>query len=72
MDVFFYSLTRGTQYANALNPVLNETQFHGNIGSICFETDVENPEALDRALRKYGLSFTLQNREVDVLVLREP
>lgn len=54
-------------------PVLDETGMKGLIGGI-HEKDVNpaNPADIDRALSKHGLRFTLQDRTVDVLVLREP
>jgi thiol-disulfide isomerase/thioredoxin len=53
-------------------PIIDETNFKGKVGSIKFETDNNNPVALNEALRKYKMSFTLGEREIEVLVISEP
>lgn len=52
-------------------PVVDETDFTGQLGAINFECDVSDWRKLGKELNKYGLEFTLQEREVDVLVITD-
>lgn len=71
LDEFLSWLQRATNYYYCPYPLINETGFKGLVGDIMLETDVQNPTALDKALQKYKMHFTLQQREVNVLVLAE-
>ncbi len=60
-----------TDYHVSSYPLLDETGIKGKIGIIKFDADVLDHRALNRALNPFGLTFTLQPREVDVLVIYE-
>lgn len=62
---------RGPYFSSAY-PILDETGYSGLIGGISMDVDANDHEALNQAFKKYGLKFTIEEREVDVLVLREP
>jgi thiol-disulfide isomerase/thioredoxin len=51
-------------------PIIDETGIKGNI-DMDFFADASNPESLNGALKKYKMSFTVQEREIDILVLRK-
>ena len=51
---------------------MDGTGFNGKLGGIDIETDVDDRLALDKALKAYGISLEIQNREVEMLVLKEP
>lgn len=50
-------------------PIVDETNFEGKLGEIAFEADVCNFNVLNKALNKYGLELSIQDRLVDVLVI---
>ncbi|MES2458871.1 MAG: TlpA disulfide reductase family protein [Bacteroidota bacterium] len=51
-------------------PVVDETKFYGKLGRIRLtKTDVINHTKLGEALSKHGMTITLQEREVDMLVI---
>ena len=53
-------------------PLINESGFENKFGLIKSNTDASDHKQLDKALQKYGIRFTLEERELDVLVITEP
>lgn len=70
-DYIVYFLMEGTKYYYSKYPIINETGLKGRVGNIEFSADIGDPKALDRAFRRYGVSFTIQQRNLNVLVLSE-
>lgn len=63
-----------TQYYYSPYPIVDETGLKGNLGHIeasFRDKGFTDHEAFDKALQKYKMSFTLQEREVDVMVITE-
>jgi hypothetical protein len=58
----------------ALNqlPIVDETGFKGALGGIDIVGDIFDHEALDRALQRYKMRFTIQYRDLDMLVIQDP
>ncbi len=52
-------------------PVVDETNFEGYLGKVSFETDFSNYRLMGKELEKHGLKFSLEDREVDVLVIND-
>jgi thiol-disulfide isomerase/thioredoxin len=52
-------------------PIIDETGFKGKLGDIDIETNVGDYIALDKALQRYGLRLKLEEREIEMLVIRE-
>ncbi|MBT1701043.1 TlpA family protein disulfide reductase [Fulvivirgaceae bacterium PWU4] len=52
-------------------PIIDETNFKGEVGGMEFSTNVYNSQALDLALQKYKMRLTLEHRIIDVLVISE-
>ncbi len=52
-------------------PVVDETNYGGELGNISFETDLGNYRLVGRELEKHGLKFSIEEREVDVLVVTD-
>jgi thiol-disulfide isomerase/thioredoxin len=69
---FLENLLAVTDYHYSPYPLIDETGFKDKIGRIQFEANIIDHHDLDSALNKYGIHFTLQEREVDVLVIFEP
>ncbi|MCX2680975.1 TlpA disulfide reductase family protein [Galbibacter sp. EGI 63066] len=61
-------------YFRSPYPIVDETGLKGSLGGIEMEKDFDpgDHRALDKALQKYKMRFTLEEKEVDVLVIREP
>ncbi|HWJ24961.1 MAG TPA: TlpA disulfide reductase family protein [Flavisolibacter sp.] len=59
-------------YYNSPYPIVNETHFSGELGNILIETDIMNYKALDRALSRYGMHLKLEERTIEVVVLKDP
>ena len=58
-------------YDSSPYPIIDETGIRGLLCGIDEENvNLENPVSLDKALEKYGLRFTLQERVLDVLVVK--
>lgn len=67
--LFEYLCALNTTFQNFPYPIVNETGFDGKLGKIAIETNIGNYQALNKALEPYGLKLSLQDREVDVLVI---
>lgn len=67
-DHLVYFLSYG-DYNKAPYPIINEIDLDGSLGGVRVKKD---HRAFDRELRKVGLSITLEERYVDVLVVDEP
>ncbi|WP_160143776.1 TlpA family protein disulfide reductase [Chryseolinea soli] len=67
----FLDAMLATEYHHSPYPLIDETGYKGKVGNIIAEANVVNHQDLNRALNKYGLQFTLQPREVDILVIYE-
>lgn len=67
-DHLVYFLTYG-EYAQSVFPVINETGFNGPLAGFKIEQDHERFNA---ELQKCGLSITVQERELTMLVVKEP
>lgn len=53
-------------------PIIDETNFKGLLGTINFDaTNMEDINLVSQMLSTHGLEFSLQEREVDVLVIRD-
>lgn len=50
-------------------PIVDETDFNGKLGQIKFESNVIDYHVLNNKLLKYGLELSVQEREVDMLVI---
>ncbi|MGS2741846.1 TlpA family protein disulfide reductase [Sinomicrobium sp. M5D2P17] len=50
---------------------VDETGYNGLLGDIEIEANLQDIEALNNALKKYTLKFSLEDREVDILAIRE-
>lgn len=48
-------------------PIIDESNFYGKLGGIDIETNMANYIELSKALEKYGLRLTVEDREVNVL-----
>lgn len=53
-------------------PVLDETGFAERLGRIEFRGNVLNFEELNKGLKRYGMALTIEDREIDILVIKEP
>ncbi|RNL87741.1 TlpA family protein disulfide reductase [Sinomicrobium pectinilyticum] len=68
-DIIDWMETMIPYYADLGYPILDETGLKGPV-SLEVETNVSNYKALDKALKKkYGMRLTLEEREVEVLVI---
>ncbi|HEY9048032.1 MAG TPA: thioredoxin-like domain-containing protein [Ohtaekwangia sp.] len=65
------NLLATTDYHHSPYPIVDETDIKRKIGKVKFEANIMNHADLNKALNKYGLAFTLQPREVEILVLYE-
>lgn len=72
MDMLLNCLELTTDYYYSPFPLINETGIKGNIGPIDIQADIMDYKELNKALKKYGLSVSLENRVVDVMVISEP
>lgn len=52
-------------------PIINETNFNGNIDFDLGEIDPSDFNAVNAALKKFGLEFKLVERELDMIVIRD-
>jgi thiol-disulfide isomerase/thioredoxin len=52
-------------------PIRDETGLKGNLGHISFEADMNSLSSINQQLAKYGLKFSLAQRETDVLVISD-
>jgi len=52
-------------------PLIDETGFKGLLGDIEMDTDLTDISKIDDALKKYKMSLTLEEREIEILVLRK-
>jgi thiol-disulfide isomerase/thioredoxin len=59
-------------YYDSPYAIIDETGLKGNLGSFSLEADFNDPASLDKALQKYKMHFTLEEREVRVLIIRDP
>lgn len=71
LKYFLDFLEDGTDYYWSPYPLIDETNFKGLLGSIAFETNVSDYRQLDKALRKYGMRLSLEDRVVDILVVSD-
>jgi thiol-disulfide isomerase/thioredoxin len=72
---FVTDLEIATNYLFSPYPIIDATGFKGLLGEIRLNIDVSqdtNHEKLNSELKKYKMSFTLQDREIDILVISEP
>jgi thiol-disulfide isomerase/thioredoxin len=58
-----------TTYQVSPYPLIDETGLKGGLGNIQLEANIEDYQSLNQALKKYGLQFSLEDREVEVLVI---
>lgn len=56
-------------YYDSRIPIVDETNFAGAPYGVEIEVDTRNWQALDSALRPYGMSFRLEKRKIDMLVI---
>ncbi len=61
----------GTNYFYSPYPLVDETNFKGMLGDIMFTTEVSDYKQLNKALQKYKMSLTLEDRLIDVLVITD-
>lgn len=66
-----YSLSNSPWYNRSKYPFVDATGYNGKIGPIRTSGNIADHRKLDRKLRRYGLSLTLEERDVDVLVVTE-
>jgi thiol-disulfide isomerase/thioredoxin len=59
-------------YGNSPYPIVDETNYRGLLGDISADINTSDFLILDKALQKYKMHLTLENREIDVLILKEP
>ena len=59
-------------YYDSPYPIIDETGLKGDLGDFSLEVDFDDPVLLDKALAKYKMHFTLEEREIKVLVIRDP
>jgi thiol-disulfide isomerase/thioredoxin len=52
-------------------PVVDETGITAELGNISFDTDFSNYRLMSKQLEKHGFKFTIEEREVDVLVISD-
>lgn len=72
MKRLMYDLEYSSKYYISPYPLIDDTHIKGLIGGIKEDfVDVEDPDILNKALQKYGMSFTLEERVLDMLVIRE-
>jgi len=64
-------LKESTPYYNSPYPIIDETNFKGKLRNIKIEGNIYNHEKLNKELNKYGITFTLQERKLDILVLKD-
>lgn len=69
VDRFVHNLSYRDLYHNSPYPIVDETGFKGKIGGFKLSKDHQK---LNRELQKCGMRFTLQEREIEVLVVTEP
>lgn len=67
--VFDYLSEMNSTFHNFPYPIINESRFDGKLGKITIETNISNYQALNKALEPHGFKLSLQNREVEVLVI---
>ena len=67
----FYLNFSLTGYAISPYPIIDETKFDGEMGGIEIEGNITDHEFLNKALEKYKMHFRIEEREVDVLVIRD-
>lgn len=72
LSYFIDNLESSTSYYRSPYPILDKTGYTGLIGNLMIEANIEDYKILDKELQKYGLRFTLEEREIEVLVIREP
>jgi hypothetical protein len=60
-----------TPYHYSPFPIIDETGFKGKIGNISITTKINRHESLNGALKKYKMSFTIKERELEVLVVTD-
>ena len=72
MSHLIENMYAGTKYHYSSYPIIDETGYKGKLGDLKVNANAEDYTELDKALRKYGMRFKLAEREVDVLVIREP
>jgi len=58
-------------YKNFSYPIVDESGFKGKLGKISFEGNIKDYKKLGEMLDKYGLEFSIQEREVPVLVVSD-
>ena len=73
-DALIENMSASSPYGSGYSPfpLLNETGYKGKFGLIKSNINASDYKQLDKALQKYGIRFTLEEREMDVLVLTEP
>jgi thiol-disulfide isomerase/thioredoxin len=56
-------------YAYFSYPIIDETNYDGKLGKVKISGDISDWTVLRKELSKYGIQFSLQDREVDILVI---
>jgi thiol-disulfide isomerase/thioredoxin len=67
----FADLFEMIQHYNQDKIILNETGITGNV-AVTLQAQMNDIEALNEALKKYGLNLAYKNRQVKMLVIRDP
>lgn len=52
-------------------PVVDETGFTAELGDISFDIDFSDYRLMSKHLEKHGFRFTMEEREIDVLVISD-
>jgi thiol-disulfide isomerase/thioredoxin len=72
LQEFLDKLLSNTQYWNEFPyPVVDESGFTNELGNISFDTDFSNYRLMSKQLEKHGFKFSIEEREIDVLVITD-
>jgi len=58
-------------FGNSAYPLIDETNFKGELGKISFEGNVNDMGTVKEVLNKYGLDLSVADRVIDVLVISD-
>lgn len=71
-QVVKYLVSTKSAYSQSTSyPMIDETRFKENLGHMTFEVQSEDWKKLAKALQRYGLTIVLEERDIDVLVVRD-
>jgi len=57
-------------FQNSTKPILNETDYHERV-DLNFEADLTNIDALNAALKPYGIQFVEEDRNIETLLISD-